>query len=242
MLSFSDYLGDGIIRDPVQLQSYALPEKTSTYQPLPHYDAYRLVYDVLESHHISVVSGWIAVTKGGARSFFLFQVVVDGGFQEEFCTMVGFRNSYDKSLSFGMVAGKGTFVCTNLMFYGLIKITRKHTSRLLMDLEPMLADAVCRIPEYERAIENRNQQFKNRRVDHSVANDIIIRAAKQDIIPSSKIMPVVREWEQPTYEDFFEHGYSLWRLEQAFTTVMRREIFSSTEKSLKLHGIFKELL
>ena len=239
-MSFSEHLGDRLIKDPVQLQSYALPEKTRTYQPLPHYDAYRLVCDVLEAHYISVVDSWIAVAKGGAQSFFLFQVV--GSFQEEFCTMVGFRNSYDKSLSFGMVAGKGTFVCTNLMFYGLVKVTRKHTRRLLLDLEPMLTEVVRGIPEYERAIEDRNQQFKAKQVDHSMANGIIIQAAKQDIIPSSKILPVVREWERPTYEDFFVYGYSLWRLEQAFTTVMRREIFSSTDKSLRLHGMLEQVL
>jgi hypothetical protein len=48
---------------------------------------------------------------------------------------IGFRNSYDKSIPVGFVAGAQVIVCSNLMLAGEVKQVRRHTINLMNDID-----------------------------------------------------------------------------------------------------------
>ena len=56
---------------------------------------------------------------------------------EDYCWVLGLRNSHDKTFPTGIVAGASVFVCDNLSFSGEVKFARKHTRFIMRDL-PML--------------------------------------------------------------------------------------------------------
>ena len=53
---------------------------------------------------------------------------------EDYCWVLGLRNSHDKTFPAGIVAGASVFVCDNLSFSGEIKFARKHTRFIVRDL------------------------------------------------------------------------------------------------------------
>jgi hypothetical protein len=46
---------------------------------------------------------------------------------EDYCWVLGLRNSHDKTFPAGIVAGASVFVCDNLSFLGEVNFSRQHT-------------------------------------------------------------------------------------------------------------------
>jgi len=53
--------------------------------------------------------------------------------EENIKVAIGIRNSYDKSMSSGLVVGSTVIVCDNLMFVGDIKVMREHRGKDMHD-------------------------------------------------------------------------------------------------------------
>ena len=128
----------GKVVDLPALAEVELPEKTSTYQPVAHYD----LAETVKSHatqllRMECVGETYALAKDGARMFGL-QTFNGNGNSDEYGFSVAFRNSYDKSMSLGLAAGFKVFVCDNLAINGEINIMRRHTGEIWNDLENML--------------------------------------------------------------------------------------------------------
>ena len=68
----------------------------------------------------------------------------------------------------------------------------------------------------------------------------MIEGAKQKVIPPSKVLSVLKEWEKPSFE-YEDNDKNLYRLHNAFTTVMRcykDNPISAPQRSFKLMNVF----
>ena len=61
---------------------------------------------------------------------------------EDYCWVLGLRNSHDKTFPAGIVAGAQLFICDNLSFSGEVKFARKHTSHIVRDLPQITSRAI----------------------------------------------------------------------------------------------------
>ena len=104
-----------------------MPEKTATYQPVSHYQlANRLLtisQDIMSGFTLSGEKYGIA--RDGNQ---LFAVLQFRNTHEDIGLALGFRNSYDKSMSVGFACGASVFCCDNMALTGDIVVMRKHTS------------------------------------------------------------------------------------------------------------------
>ena len=96
------------------LRSVATPESTSTWQPIPHEDFVAQVEDLLPRYDLRVVNEAHALTYDDARYFGLLEVR-NGSNHRDYSWVLGLRNSHDKSIPAGLVAGSQVFVCDNLV-------------------------------------------------------------------------------------------------------------------------------
>lgn len=85
------------------LATLPVPNATPTHIPIPHIEIVHKLEETLALRHISILEEEYAVSPDGNRMFGL--VVLDADFAVGRFAL-GLRNSHDKSMRFGLVAGR----------------------------------------------------------------------------------------------------------------------------------------
>ena len=128
-----------------EVMAVEVPEATATYQPVSHIFMLDLVLEGFQQNlPVALRQVDYGLARDGQRLFGVARFDAaekdsDWGFA------VGFRNSYDKSMSAGVSMGASVFVCDNLCFSGSsITVMRKHTANVMPDLNRMVGEAAGR--------------------------------------------------------------------------------------------------
>lgn len=128
-----------------QLLTIPEPQQTNTYQPLNHYDfacnVQQVASDLLSSYRFDTQQ--YALSSDGQKMFGVLTYRKTSSEEQEVKLAIGIRNSYDKSMSAGLVLGSSIIVCSNLMFCGDIVVMRKHTGTdMHEDLQKQIVTAI----------------------------------------------------------------------------------------------------
>ena len=198
---------------------------------IPHSTLLDTVRGAFDRNGWDVANEAHGLTHDGARYFGLFEMAGSDG--ADHATVVGIRNSHDKTFSAGLVMGSGVFVCDNLAFSGEVKIARKHTRNILRDLDAMTYRAVGSLGDFRDRQEMRIQSYKQHELTDLAAHDFLVRSIDAGVIPPSRLPRVLEEWRTPTYRDF--EGNTLWNLFNAFTETMKGGAATLLDKTRGLH-------
>jgi hypothetical protein len=188
-----------------------VPEATDTFQPVAHKQLVDSLDEALALRRFQITRSEFAVSPDGMRLFGLLEInaVMDG---VRFA--IGLRNSNDKSMRLGLVAGYRVTICDNMMFAGEFKpLLAKHTKGL--DLIEAVSLGVDRI---HRGFEPLRQSILVKRLiqmSDDEARCLIYQAFLEEKFPIKLIKQVHRNYFSPEWEDFRER--TLWSLENAFT-------------------------
>ena len=188
-----------------------VPEATDTFQPIAHKQLVDSLDEALALRRFQITRSEFAVSPDGMRLFGLLEInaVMDG---VRFA--IGLRNSNDKSMRLGLVAGYRVTVCDNMMFAGEFKpLLAKHTKGL--DLIEAVSLGVDRI---HRGFEPLRQSILIKRLIQMADDEarvLIYQAFLEEKFPIKLIKQVHRNYFAPEWEDFRER--TLWSLENAFT-------------------------
>jgi len=213
------------------------PEPTRTHYPLPHRDLVGEVEDMLTGAGFEIGDQRHALSHEGARYFGTFAVSLPDAPSKDYSWVVGLRNSHDKSLPAGLVAGTRVFVCDNLAFTGEIKISRKHTRFAARDLSHMTARAVGQLGERFHRLDRQIEAYQEAEINDRTAHDVIIRAIDCRAVNPTAVKGVLKEWRQPSHEDF--EPRTAWSLFNAFTERMKGGNPNTTlRRTQALHGLF----
>ena len=119
-----------------QLEAIEMPEPTRTYVPVSHYDLAMNVGAIGER----VIDKELHSKKFGIarKGQHMFATYTYKNEEDEIGMSIGFRNSYDKSMSIGVCVGAKVFVCENLMMTGEVTFMRKHTGNILDELNSLI--------------------------------------------------------------------------------------------------------
>ena len=119
------------------LASVPVPDPTESYHPVPYHRFIEEVELHIPRFDLTVRSSQFALAREGGQMFGVL-TCVNGKPADDYALAIGVRNSYDRSLSVGLVAGTRTFVCDNLAFSGEVKMNRKHTVHVFRDLPDLI--------------------------------------------------------------------------------------------------------
>jgi hypothetical protein len=100
--------------------------------------------------------------------------------------IVGTRNSHDKVFPFGLVWGKAVTVCTNLVFSGEEKISRRHTGEFYNDAPRRIQRAISFMGQRFELNLRRTEVYKKTFIDDSQAETLILRSAFPQIFSTPK--------------------------------------------------------
>jgi len=217
------------------LNSVPLPKETDTYKPVSHYDL---------ALNLGEVAG--GLLNGYALSDSRFGLARDGkqmfgihtfrNGSDEMGLSIGFRNSYDKSMSVGLAIGATVFVCDNLALTGDISLMRKHTLNVWDDLETMVVTTVYKSQHNFKYIVEDAEFLSDIEVSDDEAYKMLGLLYGRGVLSPRQIPLVKKEWHQSDYEAFSER--SAWSFYNACTEALKtcppRTIM---EKHIKLHQI-----
>lgn len=216
-----------------QLRNVNLPEATPTWTPVAHDKLVDSVKGALVASGANIVKEEHALYKGGDRYFGLLHLGDnnDGG-----NTVVGLRNSHDKTFPAGLSLGNRVFVCDNLSFSGDVVVARKHTRFIGRDLERLIYQAVGKLADLRGKQQLRFAAYKARELSDVDAHDLMIRALLAHVVSGEAIPKVVDEWRKPSHEDFSPRN--VWSLFNDFTEVMKGTApMAAVKRTMTLHGL-----
>ena len=219
-----------------QVASVATPTATATWQPISHATLVATVQATLAAGGLRIGTQAHSLTRDGMRYFGLMQIQSREAESEDYCWVLGLRNSHDKMFPAGLVAGASVFVCDNLSFSGEIKFARKHTRFITRDLPQLVSRAVGGLLEKWHHQDRRIAAYREAAIDDCAAHDLIVRATDLGVCPNRAVPAVLTEWRRPRHTEFERR--SIWSLFNAFTEVLKgASLLEVPHRTEALHGL-----
>ena len=193
------------------------PSSTVSWKPVPHIDVIEAVTKVIKAHDWEIEGEKFGLAREGQKMFGVIEISRSSSPEWHRC--IGIRNSHDKSFAVGLSAGIVVCVCTNMAFGGTTVIKRRHTSGI--ELSQLIDRAVASLEDDFLTTETVCEDLKDVYIeDDDEARSCIVRAAELGVINSSDILPVYREFKEPSHEEFREP--TRWSLLNAFTETVKK--------------------
>jgi len=218
------------------LRAIPLPEETKTYKPVSHYDlAFNLgevSSGLLRGYELDKAQYGLA--RDGNQMFGIH--TYRNGVSSSLGLSIGFRNSYDKSMSVGIAIGASVFVCDNLALTGEIAIMRKHTTNVWNDLEELTITTIFRSQHNFQKIVADSEMMRGKYLSNDNAFRLLGLMYGNDILTPRQIPAVKREWLNPTHDEFEDRN--VWSFYNACTEALKSTPPNKImEKHIALHEI-----
>ncbi len=220
------------------LQNVSLPEETRTYKPVSHYDLALNLADISKGllRDYELEKSQFGLARDGNQMFGL--MTYRNGVSDSMGLSIGFRNSYDKSMSVGIAIGASVFVCDNLCLTGDIAIMRKHTQNIWSDLEELTITTIYRSQHNFHRIVEDSEEMRGRYLGNDDAFRLLGLLYGNDVISPRQIPIVKNEWLKPSHDEFEDRN--VWSLYNACTEAMKScPPNKIMEKHIALHEILK---
>ena len=225
--------------DRSRLDQISTPPQTLSWRPLPHHELMDRVEKRIQDYGYRIQHSNCLLSHGGDR--FFGSLTLGSRRSLGYRRMIGIRNSHDKSVAAGLVAGARVIVCSNGMFTGdEICLNRKHTSRLFEDLDQKIDEGFQKVFSEWEANDLRIMRYRETEISEQRAHDLIIRSVDAEAIPPSSIPRILKEYREPWHEEFMPR--TAWSLHNAFTETMKGKPHLLPERSRILTGVFDEEL
>ena len=218
-----------------QIAAVPPPEETDSYKPLPHYDlafnTMKIGEEMMGLRGFKVGKAAFGLSHEGRRMFGL--VSFKNGTQG-MGLAVGFRNSYDKSMSAGFAIGGRVFVCDNLALAGELVVMRRHTGGIIEELRDKLVLTFHRAYQTWDSLVNDRNRMQACELSSDRAHELIGLAFGRKLIGPRQFLNVVREWRTPRHEEFKDRN--LWSLYNGFTEVYKGlPVHRVMDRHIKFH-------
>jgi len=195
------------------------------HKPYPFYDYVSDVMEAFSNHGVEIVSEEHAVTKDNERYFGVMQIKpLQGEYisAEDWSLLVGLRGSHDQSVSRGLVIGTRVMVCSNLCFSGSLgKIATKQTTHMGDRIRILINDSVRMIPEAAQSQERQFNAMKAFQMRNRTGDAALVEIHRRSGLSGSQLSRAIREWDEPSHEEFAVDGFTAWRLLQACTEAVK---------------------
>lgn len=215
------------------------PPKTDTYTPLNHYDfalnTLTIASDLLKDYQFD--GDQYALSANGQRMFGILTYRKPPEKHTDLKVGIGIRNSYDRSMSAGLVCGSTVTVCDNLMFAGDIKVMRKHTGDTMNeDLHDQIVTAIYKSQHQFTKLSGDVKQMKQVPMGRQEKFEYLGILTGEGVLSPTQSSKAYREIWEPSHEEFASD--SLWSAYNAATEALKS---SPPQDVIKRHSKLHEL-
>lgn len=193
-----------------QVIQTALPQATRSYAPVAHSDVINTTLEQLDKSNLSIKSMQLNHARDGQQLIGYFDLAADTG-DSELGFRLGFRNSYDKSMSVAFLAGNQVFICSNGMIAGEIQFLRKHTGSVVQEMNDKIHYSIEQLEAISNKAIAHKEAMKLIKVDKTTAAELAGRMfIEQDIIALQQLSIIKKELFAPSYD--YNAPETLWEL------------------------------
>ena len=207
-----------------------VPETTRSYTPMPHGDLIDTITTQL-SHHLSeyhIVDKQYGLAREGQQLFGLMTLkrndydIVDAEIVEDNLDIsIGFRNSYDKSMSVGIVGGAKVFVCDNMMMTSdAVKFMKRHTKNVLKEFDYMLWTNLPELQHQFVSMKDAKATLQGVEIEHEQGYEFLGRMFGNKLLTPVQLSSAVEDWRNPSFESFKPR--TAWSLYNAATWGLKK--------------------
>lgn len=227
-----------------QLLTIPEPERTESYTPLHHYDlavnTLSIASDILKGYRFDGDS--YALSSDGQKMFgvITFRKINDVS-QEDIKVAIGIRNSYDKTMSAGLVVGSTVIVCDNLMFAGDVKVMRKHQGKDMHDeLNDQIVTAIYKSQHKFTRIGEDVKRMQSIAMSQKQKYEFIGILTGEGVLSPTQSTAAYKELWKPSYEEFMTD--TLWSGYNCATEALKSSpVHQIIQRHSKLHKLTSEL-
>ena len=204
--NFAEY--NEVIKVPV-------PEATNTYQPISHKNVIDLI-----AYKAQRMTGYEVANQQfvlGAKGKQMFGSVALRTGDNDRHALLGFANSYDKSISLRIVSGASIMVCSNMCISGSdFTSRRKHTTGVVAEIEGMVEAAIEASTSNYFEVAAQLDIWKSMAVNWEKGAEILGRAFFDGILSPRQTSIAMQDWRdardgKPRHQEFSEPtAYSLY--------------------------------
>lgn len=202
------------------LRNMPTPAATRTWQPVAHIEARNRLMGALQRQGFEVTNERVVTEPLGQRAYGILSLGFTASPDRTWTPEALWVNVHDQSRALTFGAGERVAACTNGCVWAETVVKSKRTSGIL-DRVAELADGFARglrgsIVENEQ----RRQAYASHLIGDNWARVLLVRIAEAGVIPSSKILKTLAEFEAPSFE--YSHRVdSLLGLQSAVTHVLK---------------------
>ncbi len=225
-----------------QLLTIPEPKKPKSYTPLSHYDfavsVLTIASDLLKGYRFDGDN--YALSSDGQKMFGVITYrKINPQPNEELKLAIGIRNSYDKSMSAGLVLGSTVLVCDNLVFSGDIKVMRKHSGvDMHEDLNDQIVTAIYKSQHNFHQISEDVQAMKGRPMSQHEKYEYIGMLTGEGILSATQSTAAFKELWKPSHEEFKED--TLWAGYNCVTEALKSSpVHQIVQRHSSLHSLTK---
>jgi len=218
-----------------ELTKVATPTATDTHAPIPHHQLVDLTRDALGRAGLEIKEEEHAIARGGLRYFGGFSLTGSTIKGDDRNIVLGLRNAHDKSFAASIAVGNQMMVCENLCFSSDVKLSRKHTTKIMSDLPRVLSSAIARVTAHWTDMGGRIEAYKKTEVES--ASDLIVQLVDANAFPARDIYKAVNEFRNPRHEEF--KGGSLWTLYNSITENLKgSDLTKLADRTMRMQSVF----
>lgn len=222
------------------LAAVPVPGETDSYYPVPYPRFVEEVKLHVPRFGLRIVHESYGLAREGLQMFGVL-TCDNGNGHDDYALAIALRNSYDRSLSVGLVAGSRVFCCDNLAFSGEVAMHRKHTIHVFRDLPDLIYRMLSQVSSMQGRIHAEIAAMKAKGLSPEMADHLMVETIRRNVLPASNLPKVIEVWEKPRHEEFSPR--TAWSLFNAFTEIQKsRSPRSQIESGLRLSSIVRSEL
>ena len=211
-------MGNGTRMNYHQLTETPTPNGTATHLPVPHSTVVTMMRHHANDKGLRIIQEAHLTDHDDKRYFGLFQVAGGHG---EYSTIIGLRNSHDKSIPIGICIGNAPFVCSNLCFDNQFVAKARHTINVYSTIHERISELLDKAIDSQTDTHRRIERMKNQFVNRSRGDSFIWDCVQDNIITLKQGLDTRKQWYEPEHNEF--SASNAWSLQNAFTNVLRNE-------------------
>ena len=220
-----------------------IPAATETYSPIAHSEFLSELRTKLSDNSYAVKGQRLFVNGSGTKLVGFYDV--DDLRQETpedfgFRMSIGFKNSYDKSMSAALVVGATVIICSNGMVSGdLITFRRKHTGNVLELLREKMQQAVLSMnSSFARLVADAEIMKSYELTPRQKAEILGVMYFEKEIVTPNQLSVVKKELI--TSENF--RGNTVWDLYNNVTVALKKSHpLRYVEDHIRLHDFMSDI-
>ncbi len=180
-----------------------IPSATDTYQPLSNEELVNMIVTVADQQNLELSDFQLGMDLKGMRFFGTCLVLGKSFLDEQIRLMIGFCNSYNRSMSARVCVGGEVTVCSNRAFYAYTDDTtgvvgmaiHSHRRFIKTGLFQRITEAFSSLDEYRQCQERFYRRLQDCRLNQDEAYALIIRAAQAGVVNKTRVLSVAEQWD-----------------------------------------------